>query len=249
MPPLEFELWGEAHSLPIRRCNCSAFMAEYEKREKVRRHEKAVRLLVEAGLQMPALEKFTFQAWDSKRSSVAAVTVCAVRQYMAQVETGTDRNWLVLHGPYGTGKTHLSVAGLRKIAYDHLWRPMFAVWPQHCSMVQQSWGSTDGPSEAALWGQMRGADILVIDDIDKRDPTPWAMGKLYEVIDHRQARRKPTIITANHSLQALEAYWSGKTGKGQEHISDAGGAIVSRIMGQLWKAVEFSGEDQRWASK
>ena len=88
----------------------------------------------------------------------------------------------------------------------------------------------------------RAAGILLIDDVDKIDTTGWAIQKLYEVVDYRLIHLRPTVVTANHSLDQLRRIW----GRSRiEHIADTGAAILSRIEGELFTVVEFAGPDQR----
>ena len=200
-------------------------------------------LLMQAGLSVGRYENFRLSNWDPKRQGGDALRVFdAVQDYIAAVvERG--RNWLYLHGDYGLGKTHLAVATIRKIAGDRLWRPHIIVWPELCGLTQEGWGSKSG-AEGAMWGAARAARILLIDDLDKTQTSPWAMSKLYSLINGRCDRRLPTIITANRSIMQLREVWSASR---KDHVKDTGGAVLSRIGGQLVKAVEFKGEDQRFA--
>jgi DNA replication protein DnaC len=82
----------------------------------------------------------------------------------------------------------------------------------------------------------------LLDDLDKTSTGEWAMGKLFGLINYRYERQKPIIITANRGIDELQASWRGSN---KQHVADAGMAILSRIMGQLWGVIEFNGQDQR----
>lgn len=201
-------------------------------------------LIWTAGLDIGKCEQMRFSTWDPTRNPTSEQVKRYVLEYSETVAQTGDENWLYLHGSYGLGKTHLAIAAVREIVRKNLWKPIVVVWPEYCAQVQQSWNQDNSGaelSEARLWSQMKTAGILLIDDIDKRQPTPWAMGKLYEVIDYRYIREKPTLITANHSLLELAALWSKK----QAEVRDSGAAIISRISEQLWSSIEFTGPDQR----
>ena len=246
MPPIEVDLGDQVRYIRRRWCTCAGAELAREEERQAARERQGSELLTRAGLQSGKRARMTFAAWDSERNPPWARRALArVQAYVAEV-TAEGQNWLYLHGPYGVGKTHLAVAALRRIAYERLWRPQIAVWPAHCAAVQQSWTATQGaaPSERQLWGALLGADILLLDDIDKRRPTPWAMEQLYQVVDHRQNREKPTLITANHNLAELAALWTRS--EQPEEVRDTGAAILSRIAGQLWGTVELGGMDQRW---
>jgi len=203
------------------------------------------RLLIEP-LETGQYKDFRFSTWDDNRYPQAGQVKCAVLSYVRDIVSDRTRRWLYLYGNYGLGKTHLGVAAARQIAAEKLWRPLVAVWPQHCSSVQESWhrdNGESGQSEGQLWGAMRMADILLLDDIDKTDSNRWSTQKLFEVIDYRLIRKKTTIITANHSLEELRKVWLSSQ---HDHIRDTGAAILSRIAGEVYGKIGFNGQDQRW---
>jgi DNA replication protein DnaC len=258
IPPLLFDEAGQpvdseaqaAWSIPPEYCPCPAGQQQKELDESRRRQrewfEEAKQLILP--LEVGKYGEFKFSTWDPTRPNQNARQVLnAVRTYVDNVINSRTKKWLYLHGSYGLGKTHLAVAALRQIAAERLWEQQLVVWPDHCSQVKESWHANKARAtltEGQLWGLLRRAQILLIDDIDKNNSTQWAMQKLYEVIDYRVIRDKPTIITANHSVAQLRGMWA----RSQEaHIRDTGMAILSRIAGQLSAIVEFTGQDQRWS--
>ena len=177
---------------------------------------------------------YKFGNWDRNRQPDAGSWADAVEQYADEVED-KESNWLYLYGNYGVGKTHLAIAALRKAAAVRLWKPHIVVWPGLCALTKESWSDKSGETEGSLWAAARNAKILLIDDIDKTASSEWALGKLYTLIDYRVTRQKPTIITANHSLEQLQRMWRIDTWQ----------AVLSRIVGQLKMTVKMSGSDQR----
>lgn len=248
VPPLHLELGEQVRLIRKLYCDCPAARSAKEAQDKEEllqeRQRKAKQLIFEAGLNIGKRKRMQFSTWDPTRNPEADSVMQSVLEYTDAVAQAEVTNWLYLYGNYGLGKTHLAMAAVRKIVYEQLWQPCAVTWPEHCSRVQQSWNQDYNRaelSEARLWGQMKTAGILLIDDIDKRQPTPWAMGKLYEVVDYRYLREKPTIITANRSLLELLDLWSQKS----VEAHDSGAAIISRIAEQLWATVRFTGQDQR----
>lgn len=256
IPPLLFDESGEPVDSEAEAtwiidrdyCPCPAGQAEKEAAEARRRRQEWVaeaKRLIQP-LQLGKYAEFKFLTWDPNRNGASSqIALQAVQGWVDNIINGRTKKWLYLYGSYGLGKTHLAVAATRKIAAERLWEPRVVVWPDHCSQVQQSWRPNKAGStltEGQLWALMRRAQILLIDDIDKNESTRWALQKLYEVIDYRDLNYKPTIITANHSLEQLRGLWVGSEA---DHVRDTGMAILSRIGGQLSTIVEFSGRDQR----
>lgn len=240
--PFTWELGDTIRYIMRQFCDCPVGQtkkAAYE--EDLAHHEwqKTAEALIEP-LNIGDYVNFTFTAWRPDNGNARRV-FDHVNEYVNQVEDKGD-NWLYLYGEYGLGKTHLAIAALRKVAAIRLWQPHVIVWPELCQATQESWGSSHGPTEAALWGRARSAKILLIDDLDKTSTGEWAMSKLYGLINHRLHYEKPTIITANRSIQELQAEWKESP---KDHVRDTGMAILSRIRGPLWANVEFKGQDQR----
>lgn len=236
-------------------CNCQQSRDHYAQvaREdaETKRSNEIQGLLDGAGLTNGRAGRMSFETWEADRNRPdSSLGVGKALAYARKVQRD-GRNWLFLHGPYGVGKTHLAIAILRELVIRRRWRARMVVWPEHCAAVQESWDGGNGPTEGQLWNRMRNATVLLIDDLDKRQPSAWALGKLYEIIEMRYSKERPTIITANRNLEQLSDMWRnvwlGKSkGWQTQQIRDAGGAIVSRVGGQLWGVIEMTGDDQRW---
>lgn len=202
------------------------------------------RLNEDVGLSTGLYARYRFDQWNPAINAPNSMKALkAVKHYTETVSLDTN-NWLFLHGDYGLGKTHLAIAALRAIALNNEWTARAAVWPELCQATKESWGATHGLTEAQLWGRVRTARILLLDDLDKTNTSEWAMGKLFDLINQRSARQLPTIITANHSPKQLQSDWRNSR---HEHIRDTGLAVLSRIAQCLWGGFKFEGEDQRWS--
>jgi chromosomal replication initiator protein len=98
---------------------------------------------------------------------------------------------LFLHGPPGSGKSHL-LAGLAREITSH---SSFSVLSFRAE--EMPW-----PSEAeALVEEAGAADLLIIDDLQHL-PLYWSES-LIQLLDHRQAHQKATALAARSSPQQL----------------------------------------------
>lgn len=227
-------------------CQCPAAVGERQAAEQEaaaeEKRQQLAQLMYSSGIEASHLRKFTFERWDLKRNGAhSRQALESVKGYVSEVGQ-RGRNWVWIHGSYGLGKTHLSVAACRRLMIDRLWKPHVVVWPELCQLTYESWSADGGETEGSMWGRARSADVLLIDDLDKTATNEWAMGKLYALINYRAGREMPTIITANKSYDDLQNQWRHSN---KPHVADAGMAVLSRIMGQLWGTIEFDGKDQR----
>lgn len=220
---------------------CECRLKESEARERLTRVNELRRLLRAQGLQDGLYARMALEKWEHRDAACAAVAD-KLKRYVRSVHLG-ERNWLYLFGDYGLGKTHLAVSALKFLCLNREWEPLLVKWSEYCTRIQQSWQSSSMDSEYELWQKARNVTLLVLDDIDKRAPSEWALGKFYELIDYRCLRLLPTVLTANRCFEDLSSFWSRN-----EQTRDLAGAIVSRIVGQLSAVIEFSGRDYRYGS-
>lgn len=148
---------------------------------------------------------------------------------IAALKDGLTRN-LYLHGPAGTGKTHLSVAGARRLAEKGKTARFWGM----AALIQ---ALRDSVAEGASRPELHHWDVLVLDDIDKIRPTPFVYETLYALIEDRWANNKITIFTAQHDPDAAAVIL---TPDGNELAADP---LASRMAsGHVFKV---AGQDRR----
>jgi DNA replication protein DnaC len=133
---------------------------------------------------------------------------------------------LLLHGPYGTGKTHLLAAICNELRARHM-SSRFCVLGKLHQAVAECHKSNEDPYR--LRYQAIIADLLVIDDIGAATLTEPRLETINTIIDERTKHRRPIAISTNY-LDRLEEF--------------VGGRAKSRLsMNQI--AVEMDGDDYR----
>ncbi len=113
--------------------------------------------------------------------------------------------WLVLTGGYGSGKTHLAAAiANAQIARGN--RALFITAPDLLDHLRSAFSPAESDEEGydRRFDEVRNAPLLILDDLGIESPTPWAVEKLYQILNHRYMARLPTVITTNHDLGDLE---------------------------------------------
>jgi DNA replication protein DnaC len=126
------------------------------------------------------------------------------------------RGVLVLHGTWGTGKTHLLAALCNEIRqYER--GSLFVTAPKLFSVIQTKIATHEDYS-SILTSAMR-TNLLVIDDVDKAKHSDFREEIYFEIIDERVKAGRPIAISTNR-LDMLEQY--------------VGGAVCSRLkVGQI----------------
>jgi DNA replication protein DnaC len=200
------------------------------------------KLIARAGLA-DLLETYTFDHYTDREEWPAASGVRArVKAYAYSIEAGTlhGKPWLVLHGEYGTGKSHLAAAVIHYMV-DLGWRECyFRVWTRYINRLQatmdrkrQADDEFGHETQADILAELTRGAVVAIDDIDKQPASEWTRSKLFDVLNTRYNKIIPTVLTFNTSLadRKIEDY--------------IGRAVLDRIMQHAYDIIEFNGPSYR----
>lgn len=107
---------------------------------------------------------------------------------------------LLLHGSYGTGKSHLSVAVTKELMQRGK-QCLFLSLPKLLTKIKDTYKGK-GISEDELLEVIQDVDLLVLDDLGAEHNTDWSVSKVFEILDDRAG--KSTIYTTNLSSKELK---------------------------------------------
>ncbi len=104
------------------------------------------------------------------------------------------KDWLVLSGRYGCGKTHLAaaIANERDRQGDSV---LFVVVPDLLDYLRAAYSPQSNVSYDKRFYEVRKSPLLIIDDLGTESATPWAVEKLYQLFDYRYNARLATVVT------------------------------------------------------
>lgn len=103
---------------------------------------------------------------------------------------------LYLCGGVGTGKTHLAVAVMNSLIQEKGIPSLFVTVPELLDNLRGAYNDP-GRNLDEWMDTVRGAELLVLDDLGSEKPTLWVKERLFVIIDHRYRAVLPTIITSN----------------------------------------------------
>ncbi len=127
---------------------------------------------------------------ENRSALVAAGRV--VGQLSADAKSISDGTPLLMHGPAGTGKTLLVAAMLRRVAELPGGRTARAIAARE--LPRRRADDPDGEA-ATAFAELLALDFVAVEDVQHL-PTR-SVAALIELIDHRAARRRVTVLTAN----------------------------------------------------
>jgi DNA replication protein DnaC len=122
---------------------------------------------------------------------------------LAKSYAEAPRNWLVLTGPYGSGKTHLA-AGIANQWRKQGYPVLFISVPDLLDDLRATFSPTSSISYSKRFKEIRSARYLILDDLGTESATNWAKEKLHQIFDYRYNARLPTVITTATPLEDLD---------------------------------------------
>ena len=128
-------------------------------------------------------------ATDPAGGKAFAAALDIARQYAERPE-----GWLTFAGPSGSGKTWLAAA----IANHSVRAGRPALFITAADLLDYLRGAFDDDAETPfvdLFEQVRGAELLALDDLPTRPATPWGQERLTQLLAWRHSARLPTVIT------------------------------------------------------
>jgi DNA replication protein DnaC len=153
-----------------------------------------------------------------------------VDQYPA-VERG-----LLLMGPAGTGKTHLSAAILRGLTEKGI-ACLFYEFGALLKEIQGSYNPVSQTSELMVLAPVYEVEVLVLDELGASKPTDWVRDTMMQIINTRYNDRKLTIFTTNYADERRPT--------AEETLEDRIGARLRSRLYEMCKTVLVEGENYR----
>ena len=157
---------------------------------------------------------------------------------------------LLFSGDPGVGKTHLSVAVLRRILVERQIEAsaLFFDYRTLLRKIRASYHPDSPTTEMEILRPVLEAEPLVLDDLGGENPTLWVFDTLFYILNHRYNEKKLTIFTTNfREKPQSESPVSGKTGR-EESLSER---ITVRLRSRLYEMcrdVRIDGDDYRQIS-
>lgn len=162
------------------------------------RRRRLAKLMKISGLTAEAVRAWSFETFHPEE----ALADPAGQRHLAEVMEAcrafahNPRGWLVLSGPYGSGKSHLAYATAGAFL-----RAGHAVYistvPDLLEALRRGFNGQGEDSYERRFDTVCRAELLVLDDLGAQSQTEWAAEKLYQIIDFRYRLRLPLMVTTN----------------------------------------------------
>ena len=151
------------------------------------------------------LENLTFDTFQSRgRIGIGPYQADSIEKAynLARQFANVQKDWLILMGGYGCGKTHLAAAITNASA--ELGVPaLFITVPDLLDQLRFAYQSPEATFEERFEA-VRRAPLLVLDDFGTQNATEWAEEKLFQILNYRYTNRLPLVVTTNLPFDDIE---------------------------------------------
>lgn len=147
------------------------------------------------------LETFVAQTPEQTQALEFAINYAA--NFSDVIKTGKCALFL---GKPGTGKTHLAIGiGLRIIATENR-TVLFLTVMRLIRRVKDSWAKGSQETESQAIAALTYPDLLIIDEVGVQFGSDFERNIMFDVLNERYEKRRPTIILSNLSKDELIGY-------------------------------------------
>lgn len=207
---------------------CEACEAEKESSQEAilnqqKRKKRRVALHQRSGIEKRFSDK-TFEAFMPKNSEAKKYkNLCMdyATNFDKRLEAGAS---LVLCGGVGTGKTHLASAIANAAINKHLKEVRYTSVMRLTRAVKSTYAKASKQSEQEAIDSFLSHDLLVIDEVGVQYGSEAEKIILYEILDGRYSKQKPTILLSNLSFSELVDCLGMRI---LDRMKENGGAIMS----------------------
>ena len=108
-------------------------------------------------------------------------------------DEAAGETWLTLRGAAGTGRTRLAAeAANRRLAAGRT--AVYFVAADLLDRLRSSQRREGELSYELLFDHVRDTEFLIVDDLDRANPTEWAREKMFQLLNHRWNRGLRTLL-------------------------------------------------------
>ncbi len=156
-----------------------------------------------------------------------------------------DKTGLLLIGPSGAGKTHLSVAILRELILSKGIGCLFCDYRELLKQIQNSYNPSVQVTELDLLRPVFQTEVLVLDDLGAVKPTEWVWDTVSVILNTRYNENRTTIITTNFQDGPATGIAGPRGAAREETLGDRIGERMRSRLCEMCRVVELNAPDYR----
>jgi len=131
---------------------------------------------------------------------------------------------LVMCGKPGTGKNHLALAIAKLVISEHQSPVAFTTALKIAREFKSTWSKSSSRTEDDVIHQFTSPALLIIDEVGVQFGSEAEKLIMFEIINTRYERMKPTILISNQTKEELSAFIGERV---IDRMNDGGGCTLS----------------------
>lgn len=131
---------------------------------------------------------------------------------------------LVMCGKPGTGKNHLALAIAKHVITEHQSPALFTTALRIARMFKSTWSKNSDLTEQQVISAYTDPDLLIIDEVGVQFGSDSEKLILFEIINTRYERMRPTILISNLPKDELSAFIGERV---IDRMNDGGGCTMA----------------------
>lgn len=147
----------------------------------------------------------TFQGWDPVEYDKRMVADSIQSWFSFMMKDSPACPSIVFQGAKGTGKTHLAIGALidrLRAGKDGL----FTMAKAYTGLIRESYRKDSPEPESKILARYSAVGLLVIDDAGRQFDTDAERLYLFDLVNERYNKRRPTLFTTNQTPDEFEKY-------------------------------------------
>jgi DNA replication protein DnaC len=218
------------HEKRVTRCDCTAL-------------SRSAHLLAQAHIP-PRYENCDLASYQTEGSQRGvASSKLAAEKFVEQYPL--DKTGLLLIGPSGAGKTHLSVAILKDLIVRKGIPCLFSDYRELLKQIQNSYNPSVQVTELDLLRPLFQTEVLVLDDLGAVKPTEWVWDTVSVILNTRYNETRTTIITTNFQDGPAAALAGARGAAREETLGDRIGERMRSRLSEMCRSVNLNAPDYR----
>jgi DNA replication protein DnaC len=193
----------------------------------------------------------------------ARYCVCEFQNYRADFNSGLaaakitlerwaeqyplDRTGLLLVGPSGVGKTHLSVAAMRRLIEKGI-PCLFCDYRELLKRIQNSYNPSVQATELEVLKPIFETEVVLLDDLGAVKPSEWVWDTVSLILNSRYNDNRTTMITSNYldgPSAAVDRVEGARRASRDETLGDRIGERMRSRLFEMCRLVQLDGRDYR----
>ncbi len=186
-----------------------------------------------------------FSNYESGAGEGTAAAKIKIETWTAQYPL--DQRGLLLIGPSGVGKTHLSVAALKRLTQKGV-HCLFCDYRELLKKIQNSYNPSVQTTELDLLRPIFETEVVLLDDLGAVKPSEWVWDTVSLILNARYNEKLTTIITSNFldgPSAAADRVDGPRRAAREETLGDRIGERMRSRLFEMCRLVMVNGKDYR----